>query len=53
VLEKAKTNLYNLIACSFEVVLAGFKKASNLRGKIGVIKRLGCFCRKLIRDIGK
>jgi len=32
-------------------LLAGFKKASNCREKIGVTKCLGCFSGKLIRDI--
>lgn len=52
-LEMARTNLYNLIACLFGGFLAGFKKkkASNLRERIGVIKCLGCFYRKLIKDI--
>lgn len=48
-LEMAKTNLYNLIACLFGDFLAGFRKASKLRERIGIIKCLGCFFRKLIR----
>lgn len=37
-LEMARTNLYSLIAYLFGGFLAGFKKASNFRERIGVIK---------------